>query len=132
MVICFIWLVKSPLIMWQREVLFLKILRPLIILIFFATKLLDTCTPACTNGLTCHDGICLCGSYNGEVCQGKKPSCLTSTNNTIANDISSTCRACTNQPPMQYSETSQGGQGSCSNSEEICLSDGSCKGNRHV
>ena len=86
---------------------------------------LDTCSPPCAAGFTCNDGVCLCGPYNGTVCTGSTPSCLTSNNYSVGYDLTSKCRACTKQL-FTASLISSNVQGSCLNPDDICLDDGSC------
>ena len=87
---------------------------------------LDTCSPPCAEGFTCHDGECLCGSYNGTECGGNSPSCLTSNNYLVGYDLTSKCRACTKH---RFTETSEETpvQGSCPTADHTCSEDGSCK-----
>merc|ERR1712110_1247129 len=84
----------------------------------------DTCNPPCDEGFTCDDGQCLCGSYNGTVCSGQTPSCLTSSNYTVGYDLSSRCRACVKQ---RFTISTKLVQGSCPSSDYVCLDDGSCR-----
>ena len=84
----------------------------------------DTCNPPCDEGFTCDDGQCLCGSYNGTVCNGQTPSCLTSSNYTVGYDLSSRCRACVKQ---RFTISTKLVQGSCPSSDYVCLDDGSCR-----